>query len=154
MTVTILISIDLILEKLASPSSENDRILDAINHSVSQLFLEQDSMSDQQHGEGKLEIYHAGSVTVVGFGGRRVETRIDFAPYRDVLTKLVNKHQCHVLAIDLRGVVLAPAGLLGVLVPIRKLVDRIELHNPSDSARRTLETIQRGSLFDICDLIA
>jgi hypothetical protein len=49
---------------------------------------------------------------------------------------------------------LAPAGLLGVLVPIRKLVDRIELHNPSDAARRTLETIQRGSLFDICDSIA
>ena len=111
-------------------------------------------MNEQQGGEGKLEIYHAGPVTVVGFGGRQVEARIDFAPYRDVLTKLVKQHQCRVLAVDLSGVMLAPAGLLGVLVPIRKMVDRIEIHNPSESARLTLETIRRGSLFDICDSIA
>lgn len=111
-------------------------------------------MNEQQGGDGKLEIYHAGPITVVGFGGRQVETRIDFAPYRDVLTKLVKQHDCRVLAVDLSGVTLVPAGLLGVLVPIRKMVDRIEIHNPSDSARLTLETIQRDSLFDICDSIA
>jgi anti-sigma B factor antagonist len=108
----------------------------------------------KRHEQHLLQVYHAGQVTVVGFGGRTVETRIDFSPYRGVLTELIHRYNCRVLALDLAGVKLAPAGMLGVLAPIRKLVERIEIHNASDSARETLLTMQIGSLFELCDSVA
>jgi len=108
-----------------------------------------------KENEGSLlQVYHTGPVTVVGFGGRVVDTRVDFGAYHGLLIELVRRYECHVLALDLSGVKHAPAGLLGVLVPLSKLVKRIEIHNPSESARETLSTIQRPSLFEICDSIA
>lgn len=101
-----------------------------------------------------LQVYHAGQITVVGFGGRTVNSRIDFGAYHGLLLELVRRYECRVLAVDLSGVKLAPAGMLGVLVPLRKLVHKIEIHNPSESARETLSTIHRPSLFEICDSIA
>lgn len=101
-----------------------------------------------------LQVYHAGQVTVVGFGGRTVDTRIDFGAYHGLLIELVRRYESQVLAVDLSGVKLAPAGMLGVLVPLRQLVKRIEIHNPSEAARKTLTTIHRASLFEICDSIA
>lgn len=110
--------------------------------------------SKKKHGESLLKVYHTGDVTVVGFGGHSVNNRVDFGPYRGVLTDLVRRHQCRILAVDLAGVKHAPAGMLGVLLPLRKLVERIEIHNPTETARPTLETMQVGSLFDICDSVA
>ncbi|MBS0206215.1 MAG: anti-sigma factor antagonist [Planctomycetes bacterium] len=101
-----------------------------------------------------MQVYHTGDVTVVGFGGGAVNTKIDFSLYRDVLTELVHRYDCRILAIDLAGVKELPAGLLGVMVPIRKLVERIEIHNPTDSVRDMLIKIQVASLFDICESVA
>lgn len=108
----------------------------------------------KHHELNLLQVYHTGPVTVVGFGGGRFDTRIDFSPYRGMLTDLIHRHDCRVLALDLAGVKLAPAGMLGVLAPIRKLVDRIEIHNVSDTARDTLLAMQIGSLFELCDSVA
>lgn len=101
--------------------------------------------------ETRLQIYHAGKVTVVGFGGQPVNSRINFSAYRGILTELVHRYDCRVLAFDLAGVNVAPSGMLGVLVPLRQLVDRIEIHNPTKLARETLAMIQKDSLFDICE---
>ena len=108
----------------------------------------------KKNDETRLQIYHVGNVTVVGFGGRTVNTRIDFSPYCGVLTELINRYNCRVLAVDLAGVKFAPAGLLSVLVSIRKIVERIEIHNPTETAKVTLATIQMDSLFDICESVA
>ena len=107
-----------------------------------------------QDGSSLLEVYHTGPVTVVGFAGRVLETRIDLRAYHRVLTELVHRYDCRVLALDLAGLNLAPAGMLGVLAPIRKLVDRIEIHNASGSAREALMSMQIGSLFELCDSVA
>lgn len=104
--------------------------------------------------EPLMQVYHTGTVTVVGFGGSPIHSKIDFSLYRGVLTELVHRYDCRILAIDLAGVMTVPAGLLGVLVPIRKMVERIEIHNPTDSVRNMLITIQIESLFDICETVA
>jgi len=101
-----------------------------------------------------LQVYHSGELTVVGFAGQLVETRIDFSKYRVVLMELIRKSGCRVLALDLAGVKFAPAGILGVLIPIRQLVDRIEIHNPTETAKETLSMIQKDSLFEICETVA
>ena len=104
--------------------------------------------------ESLLKIYHTGAITVVGFGGRPLNHRVDFSPYRHVLNDLIKRSRCRVLAVDLAGVREVPAGMLGVLASIRKLVDRIEIHNPSAIARETLTAMQMGSLFDIHESVA
>lgn len=108
----------------------------------------------KDNDDSLLQVYHAGQITVVGFGGRTVNTRINFGEYHGLLIELVRRYECRVLAVDLSGVKFAPAGMLGVLVPLRKLVNKIEIHNPSEAARETLSTIHRASLFEICDSIA
>ncbi len=108
----------------------------------------------KKRSESTLQVYQTGEVTVVGFGGGTVNTRIDFSLYRDVLSELVQRFHCRVLAVDLAGVKVAPARMLSVLIPLRKLVDRIEIHNPTDTAKETLATIQMDSLFDICESVA
>jgi hypothetical protein len=97
----------------------------------------------------RLKVYRAGPVSVVGFGGRPIKTRIDFGSYQASLTDLIKRAGCRVLAIDLTGVEVAPARMLGVLVALRKLVDRIEIHNAAGSTRETLAMIQTASLFDL-----
>jgi anti-sigma B factor antagonist len=104
--------------------------------------------------EALLKIYHAGPITVVGFGGRPLNQRVDFSPYRSVLDELVRRSRCRVLAVDLAGVRDVPAGMLGVLISIRKLVERIEIHNPTASARETLISMKTGSFFDIHESVA
>ena len=112
-------------------------------------------MHELKRSEGPmLQVYQTGEVTVVGFGGGTVNIRFDFAQYRGVLMELIQRFNCRVLALDLAGVKYAPAGMLSVLIPLRKLVDRIEIHNPTESAKETLSTIQMDSLFDICESVA
>ena len=102
-----------------------------------------------------MQVYHTGSLTVVGFGGSPVHSKVDFSLSR-VLTELVHRYVCRILAIDLAGVTTIPAGLPGCLVPIRKMVrtvrfttrrirsgtcsSRFRLNRCSTSAKRWPET--------------
>ena len=101
-----------------------------------------------------MQIYEEGKVAVVGFGGGQMRLRIDFSQYRSLLTELTQRDECRVLVLDLAGVKYVPSNLLSVLISIRKLVDRIEIHNPTDSAKETLVKIQMGDLFEICEPVA
>jgi len=96
-----------------------------------------------------LKIYQTGELTVVGFGGQDVPDEVCIAHYRDQLFKLVDEHNCKVLAFDLTGVTLVPSGMLGVLTSLRQKVDRIELYNPSEDVREVLSMTRLGQLFDI-----
>lgn len=98
---------------------------------------------------GVLNVYQTGPLTVVGFAGQDVPDEVCIAAYRDQLFKLIDDSHCQVLAFDLTGVVLVPSGMLGVLVSLRKRLDRVELYNASKDVLDVLEMTKLNSLFDI-----
>lgn len=98
---------------------------------------------------GILRVYQTGSLTVVGFAGQDVPDEVCIAAYRDQLFQLIEESHCQVLAFDLTGVVLVPSGMLGVLVSLRKRLERVELYNPSADVREVLEMTKLITLFDI-----
>lgn len=111
---------------------------------------EEDSTPKYTHPvPGVLNVYQTGPLTVVGFAGKDVPDEICIAAYRDQLFKLIEDSHCKVLAFDLTGVVLVPSGMLGVLVSLRKRLDRLELYNPSKDVLEVLELTKLNSLFEI-----
>jgi anti-sigma B factor antagonist len=102
-----------------------------------------------QHDPAILRVYETGPLTVVGFGGVDVPDEVCIAGYRDQLMALVDQYQCSVLAFDLSGVKLVPSGMLGVLVSLRKRVQRLELYNPSPDVQEVLKLTNLITLFEI-----
>lgn len=98
---------------------------------------------------GNLEVYEAGSLTVVGFGGREVLDHINVAECRDELISLIREHQCESLAVDLTGVRLIPSGLLGLLASIHKLGVDLHLYNACDDIREVLEITKLNQLIQL-----
>ena len=86
-----------------------------------------------------LEVYQAGELTVIGFGGREILDDLNVAECRDELVDLIRQNQCKVLAFDLTRVRLVPSGLLGLLASIRKQGVEVHLYNPSSDIREVLE---------------
>ncbi|MDP1796121.1 MAG: STAS domain-containing protein [Planctomycetaceae bacterium] len=98
---------------------------------------------------GNLEVYEAGPLTVVGFGGREVLDHINVAECRDELISLIREHQCESLAVDLTGVRLIPSGLLGLLASIHKLGVDLHLYNACDDIREVLEITKLNQLIQL-----
>lgn len=88
---------------------------------------------------GSLEVYEAGPLTVVGFGGREILDHVNVAECRDELVALVREHQCTNLAVDLTGVRIIPSGLLGLLASLRQLGVELHLYNACLDIREVLE---------------
>lgn len=99
-----------------------------------------------------LKVYEQGPVTVVGFGGNDVPDEVCIAGYREQLLELVETEKCHTLAFDLTGVKLIPSGMLGVLVTLRKRVEKVELYNASPDIRNVLQLTNLESMFEFKDL--
>ncbi|GIX03971.1 MAG: hypothetical protein KatS3mg113_0977 [Planctomycetaceae bacterium] len=87
---------------------------------------------------GCLEVYHAGPLTVVGFGGKPVLDNINLAECREQLLHLIETHETHTLAIDLTGVKVLPSGLLGLLASVHRRGVEIQLFNANDDIREVL----------------
>jgi len=98
-----------------------------------------------------LKVYQRGELTIVGFGGCDVPDNICIADYRDYLNQMVNEYRCKILKIDLSGVKLIPAGMLGLLTSLRKKVERIVLCNPSTDIREALHVTYLEKRFEIED---
>jgi len=96
-----------------------------------------------------LKIYEVGELTVVGFGGQDVPDEVCIAAYRTQLIDLITAHNCKVMAFDLTGVKMVPSGMLGVLVSVKKRVERVELYNPSPDVMEVLSITHFDKLFDI-----
>ena len=127
---------------------------DSIHDDDSDLFRAADSRIDgvMACNPSLLEVYHAGELTVVGFGGfggRNIGTDVSIVSCRDQLFDLVARHNCRVLAFDLTGVRLIPSGMLGVLVSLRRVLERVELHNPSDDVLEALRVTHLERFFQI-----
>lgn len=96
-----------------------------------------------------LEVYQAGRLTVVGFGGHDVLDCVNIADCRDELTTLIAEHSCQSLAFDLTGVKLLPSGLLGLLASLRNLGVQVMIYNPSRDIREVLEITNLDQLIEI-----
>lgn len=97
----------------------------------------------------QLEVYEAGELTVVGFGGREVLDRLSLTDCRDELLGLIRDHECKSLAFDLTGVRLIPSGMLGMLCSIVRQGVDVHLYNASDDVREVLEITKLDSLFEM-----
>lgn len=98
---------------------------------------------------GNLEVYEAGPLTVVGFGGREILDHINVAECRDELVSLIKDNDCESLAVDLTGVRLIPSGLLGLLASIHKLGVELHLYNACDDIREVLEITNLDQLIQL-----
>ena len=99
-----------------------------------------------------LEVYQAGELTVIGFGGREVLDSMNVAECRDELVHLIRQHECKVLAFDLTRVRLIPSGLLGLLASIRTQGVEVHLYNPSPDIREVLEITKLDQVLQMHEL--
>lgn len=96
-----------------------------------------------------LEIYEAGELTVIGFGGREILDDMNVAECRDELVHLIRENNCKVLAFDLTRVRLVPSGLLGLLASIRKQGVEVHLYNASADIREVLEITKLDQVLEL-----
>jgi anti-anti-sigma factor len=99
-----------------------------------------------------LEVYQAGELTVIGFGGREVLDDMNVADCRDELVEMIRENGCRVLAFDLTRVRLIPSGLLGLLASIRKQGIEVHLYNPSLDIREVLEITKLDQVLQTHEL--
>lgn len=100
----------------------------------------------------ELEIYHAGELTVLGFGGREIVDQLNFAQCSEEFMNLVRDYQCQTLALDMTGVRLIPSGLLGVLVTVHLQQIDIHLFNPSRDIREVLEITKLDRVWHLHEI--
>ena len=101
---------------------------------------------------GTLEVYEAGELTVVGFGGRDVLDHIHVGEYRDEIVELIREHHCRALAFDLTGVQLLPSGLLGLFATVSRLGVEVHLYNASEDIREVLAITKLNQLLHLHDV--
>ena len=104
------------------------------------------------HAVSNLEVYQAGELTVLGFGGREVIDDMNVAECRDELLEIIRANNCRVLAFDLTRVRLIPSGLLGLLASIRKKGIEVHLYNPSADIREVLEITKLDQVLQMHNL--
>lgn len=99
-----------------------------------------------------LQVYAAGKLTVVGFGGRNLLDQVNLSDCRTEVLDLVRENDCEVLAFDLTGVAVIPSGLLGLLASLRQRSIEIHLYNPSESVRDVLEVTKLNQLMPVHEI--
>ena len=100
--------------------------------------------------DGVLEVYQAGKLTVVGFGGHDILDGIHLAECREGISKLLEEHECEVFAFDLTGVKLVPSGLLGLLASLRQQNNvEVHLYNPCEDIEEVLEITRLNEVMTI-----
>lgn len=100
----------------------------------------------------QLEVYEAGELTVIGFGGHEILDRLSLAECRDELLHLIQQNECKTLAFDLTGIRLIPSGMLGMLCSFCRQGIDVHLYNPSQDVREVLEITKLDSLFELHDI--
>jgi anti-sigma B factor antagonist len=104
-------------------------------------------MSSESH---ILDVYKAGPLTVVGFGGQDVLDQVNIAACREEILELVGTHKTEILAFDLTGVKFVPSGLLGLLASLRHQNIKIQIYNPSDDVQEVLEVTHLNQVLEVC----
>lgn len=99
-----------------------------------------------------LEVYEAGEITVIGFGGREILDHLNLADCREQIVALVKQHDSRVMAFDLTGVKLVPSGMLGLLASVSKLGVEVHLYNASNDIREILEITHLDQVLQLHDV--
>ena len=100
----------------------------------------------------ELEVYQAGVLTVVGFGGREILDHLNFADCRAELAELIREHDCQALAFDLTGVRLISSDLLGVMASPQCQGIEVHLFNPSNDIREMLEVTRLDKFLHVHEI--
>ena len=100
-------------------------------------------------GSKLFEVYQAGQLTVLGFGGRDVLDDYNVAQCRDEIMQLVREHECRALAFDLTGVRLLPSGLLGLLASLKRSGIDVHVFNPTADVREVLEITKLDAFMEV-----
>ncbi len=96
-----------------------------------------------------LEVYQAGPLTVLGFGGYEVLDHVDVTECRDEIAASVKENDCKVLAFDLTRVKLIPSGMLGLLASVRDMGVEVHVYNPSEDVREVLEITRLDTIINV-----
>ena len=99
-----------------------------------------------------LEIYQAGELTVLGFGGREILDQLNFAESYDDMMRLVRDYHCSTLALDLTGVRLIPSGLLGILMSVYQQKVDVLLFNASEDIREVIAITKLDRYLQLHDV--
>lgn len=99
--------------------------------------------------QSPIEVYQAGELTVLGFGGHAVLDHIDLSECRTEIAGIVQENHCTNLAFDLTGVRLMPSGMLGLLASLRQLGVDVHLYNPSQDIRDVLEITHLDKMMHV-----
>lgn len=100
----------------------------------------------------QLEVYHAGDLTVLGFGGRDVLDNLNLAECRDELTEMIREHHCRVIAFDLTGVKIVPSGMLGLLASLHRSGVDVQVFNACEDIREVLEITKLDRVIEVCEV--
>ena len=97
----------------------------------------------------EMEVYQAGELTGIGFGGREILAPVNFAEWYDEVMDLIRDNNCQTFVVDLTGVRLIPSGLLGLLMSVYRLKVAVLLFNASKDIREVLEITKLDRLFSL-----
>ena len=100
-------------------------------------------------GIENLKVRQTGEVTEIALGDRGVKDASCITTFYDQIVELVESNNCRVLILDMQGVWFLPSKTLGALLALRRIVDRVELHNVSDEVREVLRVTQLDQMFQI-----
>ncbi len=104
---------------------------------------------DVNASDNPLQVYEAGKLTVLGFGGREVLDDVNLSLLRDAVFQLLDEHDTETLAFDLTGVRILPSGLLGLLATLKARGLDIHLYNPCDDVVETLEITKLNQMLAV-----
>jgi anti-anti-sigma factor len=98
-----------------------------------------------------LDVYAAGRLTVVGFGGYDVLDHVNVDDLRAEIEILLSGGKCEALAFDLTGVTFVPSGLLGLLASLKDHNIQVLVFNPSEDIREVLEITRLDQIMQVHD---
>lgn len=100
-------------------------------------------------GKPLLQVYQAGKLTVVGFGGREILDDIDLNDCRAEILELIERHSCQTLAIDLTAVKVLPSGMLGMMASLPRVGVEVHVYNPSNDVRDVLAITRLDQILQV-----
>lgn len=96
-----------------------------------------------------FHVYKTGKLTVIGFDGRGLGDPVISETCREGLLRLVDRHACEVLVVDLMDVGIVSSWILGILAAVKSRGVRVELYHPSAEIREVLSMTRLDELLHV-----
>ena len=109
-------------------------------------------MSNELAGEFSSKYFHTfktGTFSVIGFDARYLTDERHKDECLQNLVKLVDLHDCQILAVDLENVGLVSSWILGVLAAVHKHGIEVCLYHPSPEIQGVLQVTHLDELLSV-----